>query len=198
MFEVVECIQKIKKDGVIAYPTDTLWGFGASALSAAGIKRIYELKEKEHTMPFSVLVADIDMASEYAVVSDSLKLMDLLLPGPVTFVLPSKNKLKTPPKETIGIRISTHPFVQAMFEHLDVPIITTSVNKTRSAPAICYEDLNWLPSDVLVADWHGGEIIGIPSTVIEVKNKNIKIHREGYMSARALESVASPLGYKIF
>ncbi len=198
MLEVSECIQIIKKDGVIAYPTDTLWGLGASALSTVGIKRIYELKEKQHTMPFSVLVSDIDMASEYSVVDESLELINLLLPGPVTFVLPSKNKLKTPPKETIGIRISTHPFVQAMFEYLDVPIITTSVNKTRSTPAVCREDLTWLPVDVFVADWYGNETVGIPSTVIEVKEKKIKIHREGYLSVGAIESITKPLGYKIF
>ena len=73
--------------------------------------------------------------------------------------------------------ISTHPFVEIMFKHLDIPIITTSINKTGSSPAVSREDLEWLPSDVVIADWQGGEVVGIPSTVVEVKDKhkNIKI-----------------------
>ncbi len=198
MIEVFQCIEAIKRDGVIAYPTDTLWGLGASALSADAVNRIYDLKERQHTSPVSILVSDIDMASDYATVDDSLELMNIFLPGPVTFVLPSLDKLKIPTKETVGIRISTHPFVEIMFKHLDIPIITTSINKTGSSPALSREDLEWLPGDVFVADWHGGEVIGIPSTVIEVKDKSIKIHREGYMSRKAMESIAKPLGYKIF
>ena len=198
MIEDFQCIKEIKTNGVIAYPTDTLWGLGASAMSSDAVNRIYELKERQHTLPVSILVSDIAMASDYAVVDDSLELMKLFLPGPVTFILPSKHKLKTPPKETVGIRISTHPFVEIMFKHLDIPIITTSINKTGSSPAVSREDLEWLPSDVVIADWQGGEVVGIPSTVVEVKDKNIKIYREGYMSHKAVESIAKPLGYKIF
>jgi tRNA threonylcarbamoyl adenosine modification protein (Sua5/YciO/YrdC/YwlC family) len=91
---VVECI---KQGGVIAYPTDTIYGLGCDIFNRKGIKRIYQMKERSERKPFSFICADLSDVANYAQVSNfAFKIMKRYLPGPYTFVLEATRVVRDP------------------------------------------------------------------------------------------------------
>ena len=195
--EINDCIKCIKEGGVIAYPTDTVWGLGSDATGKAGVNRIRKIKSRDPRKPMSILVRDIKMAEEYVDLGGYKELLEHTLPGPLTYICKLKKSLPGSDKDTIGVRISPHPFVTEFFEFYDKPIITTSVNLSGERSATSKEELEWLPSDVFIVDWHGGEVSGCESTVVEVIGKDIFIKREGGMGIKALQDISKPFGFSV-
>src|SRR6266852_9759652 len=111
---VREAAAKIRAGGVVAFPTETVYGLGANALDASAVAKIFELKGRPSTSPVIVHVASIDMARE--VVAEWPPLADELArrwwPGPLTLVLPKKPcvpDIVTAGLATVGVRVPSHP-----------------------------------------------------------------------------------------
>jgi len=127
-----QAIEILRQGGVIAYPTDTVYGIGADIFNKQAIKKIYQIKKRDYKKPLSVICADIQEMAQYAIIQDyAYKLMKKVLPGPYTFILKAKNK--TPDnfiskQKTVGVRIPDHPVSQALVTGLGNPITTTSLN----------------------------------------------------------------------
>lgn len=123
----------IKKGGVIIYPTDTIYGIGASALDKYAIEKIYRIKERPETKPFSVVVRDIEMAKKYCIVDKSNKeIFSALLPGPFTLVFSANNRAKekifTLHKNTLSLRIPDYKITSMLSKELKFPFTATSAN----------------------------------------------------------------------
>ena len=132
------------------------------ANQAQAISDLIELKGRSEKKPLSILVRDkFQVRQIVQSVEPSLEsLMEIFWPGPITFVLPSKDKelaknLGDP--HFVGLRCSTHPFVQSLMNQLEAPLVTTSANLSGQPPAKGLSDLSWLPSSVRVAQ---GEVLG--------------------------------------
>lgn len=130
--------QTIQADGLVVYPTDTLYGFGVDALRLPAIERLMAVKGG--TGPFSVMVGHPDQLSEYALVSSQIndKLVRML-PGPYTIILaPRKPEAFPEPVMSsdglVGFRVPKHPFIQAAYRQARGLVITTSVNRTGQPP----------------------------------------------------------------
>jgi tRNA threonylcarbamoyl adenosine modification protein (Sua5/YciO/YrdC/YwlC family) len=123
----------LSDDGVIIYPTDTIYGFGCNIFSKKAINRIYKIKQKK-IGGFSFIIPNLSQISKYAIVSDyAYKVMKKLLPGPYTFVLKASKlvpKKLIPNKKTVAIRIPDNQICLEIVKELDRPIISTSVNIT--------------------------------------------------------------------
>ena len=123
----------LSADGVIIYPTDTIYGFGCNIFSKKAINRIYKIKQKK-IGGFSFIIPNLSQISKYAIVSDyAYKVMKKLLPGPYTFVLKASKlvpKELIPNKKTVAIRIPDNQICLEIVKELDCPIISTSVNIT--------------------------------------------------------------------
>ena len=114
MVSIKEAAERIRKGGLVAFPTETVYGLGANALDAAAVQRVFELKGRPQTSPLIVHVASIDMARQIAAEWPPLaeELAQKWWPGPLTLVLPKKPVIPdivTAGLPTAGIRMPSHP-----------------------------------------------------------------------------------------
>jgi tRNA threonylcarbamoyl adenosine modification protein (Sua5/YciO/YrdC/YwlC family) len=125
-------VEVLKDDGIIIYPTDTVYGIGCSIFNSSAIERIYQLKHQHKSKTFSFICSDLSHISEYARVSNgAYRLMKQLIPGPYTFILPA-SRLKQLPKsmiskrKTVGIRVPNNITCQMLVKQLGHPILNAS------------------------------------------------------------------------
>ncbi len=190
---IEEVVGILKNGGIAIYPTDTVYGVGGDPYNEYVVDKIFAIK-KRGRKPLPILVSSIEAAEELAYVSDTaLKLMKYFWPGPLTLVLPVKNRL--PQKITlgtgkIGIRMPAHKVPLLLAKGLSGAIIGTSANLSgHPAPRTADEALKELGEYVDVVLDAGPTPGGVPSTVVEIINGEIKILREGPISFREILEV---------
>ncbi|MCG8532574.1 MAG: threonylcarbamoyl-AMP synthase [Desulfovibrionales bacterium] len=122
----------LKKGGIIAYPTDTFYGIGCDIMNKKAIEKIYALKQRNKTKPFSFICPDLKDIANYAKVSNmAYRHMKRLLPGPYTFVLPGSKmvpKIMLTKRKTAGIRVPDNNIALSLAQGLGNPIISTSAS----------------------------------------------------------------------
>ena len=128
---LIERVCKIlDKGGLIAYPTDTFYGIGCDLYNQKGIQRIYKLKNRPLTQPFSIICDNLKEISRFAKVSNyAYKNMKRLLPGPYTFILEGTKlvpKIMLTKRKTVGIRVPDNNICLNIVRTLGRPIISTS------------------------------------------------------------------------
>lgn len=175
----------LQEEGIIAYPTDTFYGLGASCFSEKAIQRIYHLKKREPSKPISIIISDINMARDIAKDIPSLfwKMAGEFWPGPLTFVLKASSTLPSGllgPGDSIGIRQPALSWIRELLNETGFPITATSANisgeKEIADPEIIRDSFFGLVD--LIAD--GGETRGaLPSTVVDLISAKPVIIREG-------------------
>ncbi len=177
--QIEKVVSILNHDGLVVYPTETVYGLGADALSEAAVMKIYEAKQRLLGKPISVAVADIDMIYGIARVDEvAEKFISKFLPGPVTVILEANS---VPPKELtagsgmIGIRYPDHQIAQQLIAALDCPITSTSANISGEVSPTTADMVN-VPYDYLI---DGGALAGTPSTVVSLAEW--KIVRPGAM-----------------
>ena len=128
---LIDAIDVIRKGGVMAYPTDTVYGLGCDLFDKKAIERIYQIKKMPKRKPLSFICSDLKHISEYAHISNkAYRLMKRLLPGPYTFILPATHKvprLMLTKRRTVGIRIPDNKICMELLAQLGNPIISTSL-----------------------------------------------------------------------
>lgn len=181
----------LRAGGVILYPTDTLYGIGADALSDAAVDTIYAIKGRDDKKPIHAIVADIETAARYGEIDERVRALAERLPkGKVTFIVKKQPGLDTGILrgiETFGFRIPDHAFCLAMAGAFDGPITATSANASGMAPAT---SLGGILSQLGPAAMgiglsvNGGESpLSQPSTVIDLSQGDIRVLREGAVPA---------------
>ncbi|MDO8552420.1 MAG: L-threonylcarbamoyladenylate synthase [bacterium] len=188
---VKEAVKVVRGGGVVIYPTDTLYGLGADALSDKAVGKIYQIKGRDERKPIHTIVADMKMMEQYAEIPDMARMLAKeFLPGPLTLILGKKKGIKTGiAKRTkkIGFRIPDNPFCLALAKKFGKPITTTSANLSghkaeRTLSAILKQfglrtkDVD-LAIDAGVLPAHRNE--QQPSTVVDLVGKEPIILREG-------------------
>jgi tRNA threonylcarbamoyl adenosine modification protein (Sua5/YciO/YrdC/YwlC family) len=130
----LETVARILKNqnGIAIYPTDTVYGMGASITNPKALERISRILHKDKARLFSFICSDFAQISEYAIMSNAhFKLMKHYLPGPFTFILPATNfvpKKIHPKRKTIGVRIPLYPAIQELVSMIGVPLANASIN----------------------------------------------------------------------
>ena len=172
-------IDDIRNGAIIIYPTDTIYGIGCNALLDDKVKKIYSIKKRSESMPLSVIAPSLDWIKTNC--SADMDIVRRYLPGPYTLILPkidpSFMKAASSGRDTIGVRMITHP-VMRYFEKAGVPFITTSVNVSGTEP-IC--DISKLPEDMakqvdIAID--EGPVSGKPSMVVDLCGGKKKVLRK--------------------
>jgi tRNA threonylcarbamoyl adenosine modification protein (Sua5/YciO/YrdC/YwlC family) len=178
-----QAVEVLTGGGVIAYPTDTCYAIGCDLYNLKGINRIYHLKRRPLSKPFSFICHDLKNISEYARVGNyAYKVMKRLLPGPYTFVLEASRqvpKILQTRRRTVGIRVPDHPIALGLVGLLSHPIITTTAalpdSPVESDP---YEiEAKFKPYLDLVID--GGRVSPEPSSVISLIDDLPEVIRAG-------------------
>jgi len=177
----------VASGGVIIYPTDTLYGLGADALSDEAVAKIYAVKGRQEGKPIHAIVADMEMAEQYAALNETArKIAERFFPGPLTLILKKNDSLVsgiTNGIDTFGFRIPDSTFCIALARAFDGPVTATSANKShmrpeRSVDAILAQLADTAHLIDLVVD--AGELPDhLPSTVVDISSNEAIILREG-------------------
>jgi len=170
---IEKAVSVLMHDGLVIYPTETVYGLGADAFSDEAILKVYEVKKRPLAMPISIAVSDFDMLCAVARTEQWMQgFFDTFLPGPVTVVLPARTcvpSILTGGTGLIGIRMPSHPLALQLIAKFDAPITATSANlhgaKDPQTPEECT-----IPRELLI---DGGRLPGLPSTVIDLPTKQI-------------------------
>jgi L-threonylcarbamoyladenylate synthase len=173
MDQVREAVKVLLHDGLVVYPTDTIYGLGADAFSEEAILRVFAAKQRPLGNPISIAVSDREMIHGVARVDRAAEfLIDSLLPGPVTLVLPAKktvSDLLTGGTKMIGIRYPRHPVALELISCLDSPVTATSANISGAKDPVTPDECN-VPYDFLI---DGGMLPGTPSTVVDTVTRRV-------------------------
>ena len=170
---VDRAVQVLRRDGIIVYPTDTVYGLGGDAFSDDAVLRVYEAKGRPFGKPISVAVSDAEMLCAIACADDlALAFIGRFLPGPVTVVLGARSCI--PPVLTggtgrIGVRVPAHDLALRILRGFDSPITATSANPSGEPDPASPGEVR-VPYDLLV---DGGSLPGTPSTVVDLVERRI-------------------------
>ena len=167
----------IKKNGIVIYPTETVYGIGANIFSITALEKVFAIKKRNIDKPVSVAVSDLKMMESLVYIGKKEKIfIEKFLPGPVTVVLKKKeivNDMLTSGSELVGIRFPAHKTTIELIELAGVPITSTSANFSGEAPPRRVDKIK-ISADYII---DGGECWGEPSTVVDLVNR--KIIRKG-------------------
>jgi len=184
-------VEILKRGGTIAYPTDTFYGIGCDIMNKKAIQKVYQIKERNPSKPFSFICSGLKNISDYAKISNyAYKTMRRLLPGPYTFIMEGSRlvpKIMLTKRKTAGIRVPDNEICLELVRQLGNPIITTSAIGPDEIP---YHDASLIHEDFgcrLDAVIDGGSVIGKPSSVISLMDDIPVIIREGIGDVSSFE-----------
>lgn len=169
---------------VIIFPTDTVYGIGASVYDKDGIEKIYKIKNRPHDKPLAVLCASVDQMKDVAILSDfALKLVETYMPGALTIIVPSQPKIKEAMGlDMVGVRIPNSKIARAILEE-NGPMATTSVNESGQKPLNEFEIIEKEYHDKVDKIYSSDEeSSNVASTVIMITGDSVKLIREGKIS----------------
>ena len=176
-------VEILKKGGIVVYPTDTFYGIGCNIMNKKAIQRIYQLKQRPKSKPFSFICSGLKNISHYAKVSNyAYKTMKRLLPGPYTFILEGSKlvpKIMLTKRKTAGIRVPDNPICLALVNELENPLLTTSATKPDGSifhNASLIHDYFGKRVDAVI---DGSIVPGRPSSVISLIDDVPEVIREG-------------------
>jgi L-threonylcarbamoyladenylate synthase len=192
--QVDEAVRVLRGGGLVAYPTDTVYGLGASMSSAEAVERVFAVKARPRQMALPLLVgsvAQIEALAEH--VSGTARcLIEAFFPGAITLVMPASGLvpeyLRTR-EGTIALRIPNHAVPRAIIQGLGAAIVGTSANLSgRPNPLTAEEVLSQLGPNVdMVID--GGRCPGTESTIIDVTGEVPVVLRRGAISVDEIRRV---------
>mgnify|MGYP001611966827 FL=1 len=193
---VAKASSLLQRGGVVAVPTDTVYGLVADVLQATAVRKIFRIKKRSHLKAMPVFVRDTAMASAYAYFDPQVgKLLEEVWPGRTTVVLRKKESmpdLVTGGERTVGMRIPGHPFLAALLAAYPNPLTGTSANLSGSEPAASGVDVQLvfqrhIPRPDLLVD--GGMLpASSASTVLDITNpSNPRILRMGAITKEKLD-----------
>lgn len=190
---IAEAARLLRAGGLVAFPTETVYGLGANALDEAAVARIFAAKGRPASNPVIVHVATIDQAR--SLVRDWPSAADRLArqfwPGPLTLVLPKRDVVPssvTAGGDTVAIRLPAHPIAHALIEACGFPLAAPSANRsTRISPTTAAHVAKELGDRVdLILD--GGPTPGgLESTVVDLTGPKPRVLRPGLVTAEQIE-----------
>jgi L-threonylcarbamoyladenylate synthase len=189
----------LQSGGLVAFPTETVYGLGGNALDADAAARIYAAKGRPSDNPLIVHIADTEAVYELASeVPDKVRmLMEAYWPGPLTIILPKKDIVPdgtTGGLKTVAIRMPSHPAALQLIRESGVYIAAPSANTSgRPSPTKASHVIEDMSGKIdMIID--GGEVgIGIESTIVDLTSDVPAILRPGYITKTMIENIIGPV-----
>ena len=203
---VHRAVQTLAEGGLVVFPTETVYGVGASARNVAGVQKIFEAKGRSLESPLALAIKSAEEALDYVPQMGRVaeRLARRCWPGPVTLVvekskesglveqLPEEVRQVVVPNGTVGLRVPAHETVLAILQMLAGPIALTSANRSGEPAAVTAEQaMESLGDQVdLILD-DGACRYGQPSTVVRATASGFNCLREGVVNQSALDRLSS-------
>lgn len=190
--KIKHAVRILQNDGVIIYPTDTVYGIGCDLLNRRAVERLCKIQDvKPQKLNLSFICSDLSHISEFVkrIETPEFKILKRVLPGPYTFIFESGSlvpKILGVNKKTVGIRIPNHTIPLAIVELLGNPLISSSVKNDdeikeyTTDPEEIWQDFKNIV-DLVIDGGAGGNI---PSTIIDFTSGEPIVTREGLGSFR--------------
>ena len=191
---LTRAVEVLRQGGLVAYPTDTVYGLATLPTNAQAVARLFEAKKRNPDQPVPLLIASSEnVASIAAHVPDVAKgLMQAFWPGAFTIILPKAPRFQSAAVgETIGLRVPDHPTPRELARLLGGPITGTSANIAGGPEPLTAEDVRAQLGESVDLVIDGGRCAGgQPSTVVDCSVATPRFVREGPITREALERVA--------
>ncbi|MCS7208049.1 MAG: L-threonylcarbamoyladenylate synthase [Fimbriimonadales bacterium] len=185
----------IRAGGLVAFPTETVYGLGADALNSEAVRRIFLAKGRPAWDPLIVHVDEPEAirryTRDYSVLTEQL--IRAFMPGPLTLVLPKRaliSEVVTAGRDTVAIRIPQHPVARALIRHSGTPIAAPSANKFgRPSPTTADHVLHDLNGEIEAVLDAGQTPMGVESTILDMTTQPPTLLRPGGVPKEAIEAV---------
>ncbi|MFO7583337.1 MAG: L-threonylcarbamoyladenylate synthase [Anaerolineales bacterium] len=190
-----QAAETIKNGGLVAFPTETVYGLGANALDVDAVTRIFTAKGRPTADPLIVHLSEVGQVGLVAAfVSETAQtLMQAFWPGALTLVMPKRPEvpdLVTSELDTVAVRIPDHPVALALIQAAGLPVAAPSANRFgRTSPTTAQHVWRDLQGRVDIILDGGATTIGVESTVLDVATTPARILRPGGVTREMLESV---------
>ncbi len=199
-----EAAEFIKNGGIVAFPTETVYGLGADIFNKTAIAKIFEAKQRPNDNPLIAHVGNLEQIEQLAaeINQNARKFITAFFPAPLTLVLPKSEKvplIATANLETIGVRMPKNELAQKFLKNCKTPVAAPSANLSgKPSPTnwqAVYEDLNGKIDCILQSEMTE---IGLESTVVDCTSEKPLILRTGAISLEQLQKIIPETGlYKL-
>ena len=193
---IARAVEFLRAGRLVAFPTETVYGLGASALDPAAVRRIFEAKGRPASNPVIVHIPDPSVVAIVAAdwPAIAVRLADRFWPGPLTIVVPKNPAVPdeiTAGGPTVAVRCPNHPVVLALLRAAGVPLAAPSANRsTEISPTRAEHVLKSLGGRIDMILDGGPSSGGIESTVVDVTRPVVRVLRPGLITVPMLEEVA--------
>lgn len=193
--EITRAATIIKDGGIVAFPTETVYGLGADATNPKAVAKIFEAKQRPRFDPLIVHVADLSQIDQIvtSVPKSATTLIEKFWPGPLTLILPKKDTIPdivTSGLDGVGIRMPANETARTMISLSEKPIAAPSANKFGSISPTCAAHVSeQLGSNVDMILDGGNCNIGVESTIISFMQEKPVLLRPGGLPVEMIESV---------
>ena len=203
---VHRAVQTLAEDKLVVFPTETVYGVGASARSATGVEKLYQAKDRTPDSPVALAIKSMEEAYDYVPQMGTMakRLARRCWPGPVTLVvdhygpqgllgrLPDPVLQAVAPEQTLGLRVPAHQVVLDVLKMLAGPIALSSANLAGEPDAVTAQQaIDSLGDHVGLVINDGPSRFGQPSTVVRTEGSSFECLREGVLNAGALTRLSS-------
>lgn len=188
----------LNNDELVAIPTETVYGLAGNALSEKAVAKIYAAKNRPSFNPLILHIAHLDQIEQYAIADKiSLQLAQTLMPGPLTLLLPKKASvpdITTAGSSKVAIRIPQQSLTQSLLSAIDFPLAAPSANPSGYiSPTSAQHVMDGLNGIIPYILDGGNTTVGLESTICEVANDRIILHRAGAITAAELNAASGLL-----
>ena len=173
----------IRNGGIVAFPTETVYGLGVDAENSEAVSRLFKLKKRDERKPFTRLISSVEMINPGCnIVRDAKKVMEEFWPGPLTIILNCGDK-------KIGFRMPSCEIALRLVEKANIPLAVPSANPSGMPnPIEAGTVLNYFRDKIDVLIDGGKTRVGVESTVIDFSKPEKKVLREGALKAEEIEN----------
>jgi L-threonylcarbamoyladenylate synthase len=191
---IAEAVDVLRRGGIVAYPTDTLYGLAVDPTSDAAVRKLFGLKGRDAAAAIALIAAEpaqAEHAGRFGAIERRLGAS--FWPGPLTIVVPAAEAMSQllAPRGTLGVRVPDHPVARELARRFGECITATSANPSgAAAPASAAGVVRAFSEGVDLLLDAGVSRGGAPSTIVEVVDGRLTLHRAGAIAwNRVLESV---------
>jgi L-threonylcarbamoyladenylate synthase len=195
--QIEQAIDILKKGGLVAFPTDTVYGLGANCLDEAAIAKIYEAKKRPRHLALPLLLSHVSQMESVAqfVPDIAWRLAEHFLPGGLTLVLykaPWLPSVLTSGGDKIAVRVPNHPVPITLIQGLGASLTGTSANITGSPSLLTAEEVHQQMGDRVDLVINGGKCPGgTESTVLDLTGRVPRILRQGLITQEEIEGICA-------
>lgn len=188
---IKEASEILKNNGILAFPTETVYGLGVVAPNEENYNHLVLVKKRPPEKPFTLMVSNIKQAETYIEFNEiSRKIIKEFMPGPLTLILKAKDNVPycvDHGSGFVGVRIPDDKFVLKLIDSVNKPLFVPSCNKSGEKPCMNTQEVVRDFEGEINAVIDGSCENGVPSTIIKIDGENISLIRQGKLCVEEIK-----------